>query len=87
MATCIKLPSLVSKRKPPLQFPEFEWADVSIEEEVGSGMFGSVNIVKYKKEDRNVVVKKMKSELMETKCCFKKEAGLSSSVNSWFDEQ
>ena len=50
MATCFKLPSLASKRKPPLQFPEFEWVDVSIEEEVGSGTFGSVYIVKYKKE-------------------------------------
>ena len=58
MATCFKLPSLASKRKPPLQFLEFEWADVSIEEEVGSGTSGSVYIVKYKKEDRNVVVKK-----------------------------
>ena len=87
MASCIKLPSLVSKRKPPLQFPEFEWADVSTEEEVESGTFGSVYVVKYKKEDRNVVAKKMKSKLMETKRCFKKEAGLPSSVNSWFDEQ
>ena len=59
MATCFKLPSLASKRKPPLQFQEFE---------------------KYKKEDRNVVVKKMKGELMETKCHFQKEAGLLSSV-------
>ena len=67
MATYFKLPSLASKRKPRLQFPEFEWADVSIKEEVGNGTFGSVYIVKYKKEDRNVVVKKMKGESMETK--------------------
>ena len=67
MATSFKLPSLASKQKPRLQFPEFEWADVSIKEEVGNGMFGSVYIVKYKKEDRNVVVKKMKGESMETK--------------------
>ena len=80
MATCFKIPSLASKRKPPLQFPEFEWADVSIEEEVGSGTFGSVYIVKYRKEDRNVVVKKMKGESMETKRRFQKEAGLLSSV-------
>ena len=58
MATFFKVPSLASKRKPRLQFPEFEWADVSIKEEVGNGTFGSVYIVKYKKEDRNVVVKK-----------------------------
>ena len=37
-------------------------------------------LVKYKKEDRNVVVKKMKGESMETKRCFQKEAGLLSSV-------
>ena len=37
-------------------------------------------IVKYKKEDRNVVVKKMKGESMETKRRYKKEAGLLSSV-------
>ena len=37
-------------------------------------------LVKYKKEDRNVVVKKMKGESMETKCRFQKEAGLLSSV-------
>ena len=79
MATCFKLPSLASKRKPPLQFPEFEWADVSIEEEVGSGTFGSVYIVQYKKEDLNVV-KKMKGESTETKRRFQKEAGLLSSV-------
>ena len=36
--------------------------------------------VKYKKEDRNVVVKKMKGESMETKRRFQKEAGLLSSV-------
>ena len=53
---------------------------MSIEEEVGSGTFGSVYIVKYKKEHRNVVVKKMKGESMETKRRFKKEAGLLSSV-------
>ena len=53
---------------------------MSIEEEVGSGTFGSVYIVKYKKEDRNVVVKKMKGESMETKRRFQKEAGLLSSV-------
>ena len=80
MATCFKLPSLASKRKPPLQFLEFEWADVSIEEDVGSGTFGSVHIVKYKREDLNVVVKKMKCESTETKRHFQKEAGLLSSV-------
>ena len=37
-------------------------------------------LVKYKKEDRNVVVKKMKGESMETKRRFQKEAGLLSSV-------
>ena len=80
MATCFKLPSPASQQKPPLQFPEFEWGDVSIEEEVGSGTFGSVYIVKYKKEDLNVVVKKMKGESTETKRRFQKEAGLLSSV-------
>ena len=40
-SSCFKLPSLVSKQKPPLQFREFEWVDVSIEQEVGSGTFGS----------------------------------------------
>ena len=83
MATCFKLPSLASKRKRPLQFPEFQRADVSIEEEVGSGTFGLVYIVKYKKEDRNVVVKKMKGESMETKRRFQKEAGLLSSVRGY----
>ena len=80
MATCFKLPSPTSKRKPPLQFPEFEWADVSIEEEVGSGTFRSMYVVKYKKEDRNVIMKKMKGESMETKRRFQEEAGLLSSV-------
>ena len=32
----------MSKQKPPLRFLEFKWADVSIEEEVRSGTFGSV---------------------------------------------
>ena len=41
MATCFTLPSFASKRKTPLQFLEFEWADV-IEEEIGSGTVGSV---------------------------------------------
>ena len=36
------LQSLAFQRKAPLQFPDFEWGDVSIEEEVGSGTFCSV---------------------------------------------
>ena len=48
-------------------------ADVSIEEEVGSGTFGSVYIVKYKKEDRNVVVKKWKASRWKQNAAFKKE--------------
>ena len=32
MATCFTLPSLASKQKPPLEFPELEWADVSTKE-------------------------------------------------------
>ena len=80
MAASFKLPSLATKRKPPLQFPEFEWRDVIIEEELGSGTFGSVYLVKYGKEDRNVIVKKMKGESMETKRRFQKEAGILNSV-------
>ena len=77
MATCFKLPSLASKRKPPLQFPEFEWADVGMKKR---SQVERLVLVKYKKEDRNVVVKKMKGESMETKRRFQKEAGLLSSV-------
>ena len=40
-------------------------------------------LVKYKKEDRNVIVKKMKGESMETKLRFQKEAGLLSSVKGY----
>ena len=79
MAASFKLPYLVTKRKPPLQFTEFEWRDVRIEEH-GSGTFGCVYLVKYGKEDRNVTVKKMKGESMETKCSFQKEAGILNSV-------
>ena len=39
-------------------------------------MFGSEFIVKYKKEDQNVVGKKMKGESTEKKTHFQKEAGL-----------
>ena len=42
--------------------------------------------VKYKKEDRNVVVKKMKGKSMETKRHFQKEAGLLSSVKGHRNE-
>ena len=80
MAASFKLPSLATKRKPPLQFPEFEWRDVRIKEELGSGTFGCVYLVKYGKEDQNVIVKKMKGESTETKQHFQKEAGILNSV-------
>ena len=50
MAASFKLPSLVKKIKPPVNFPCFEWREISIKEELGSGTFGSVYLVNYEKE-------------------------------------
>ena len=58
MAASCKLPCLVKKRKPPLNFPLFEWRDISLKEQLGSGTFGSVYLVNYEKEEQNVIVKK-----------------------------
>ena len=60
IAASFKLPCLVKKRKRPLNFPRFEWRDISIKEQLGSGTFGSVYLVNYEKEEQNVIVKKMK---------------------------
>ena len=65
MAPSFKLPCLVKKRKPPVNFPRFEWRDISIKEQLGSRMFGSVYPVNYEKEEQNVIVKKMKGESVE----------------------
>ena len=56
MAASLKLPCLAKKRKPPVNFPRFEWRDISIKEHLGSGTFGSVCLVSYEKEEQNVIV-------------------------------
>ena len=65
MAASFKLPCLLKKRKPPVNFPLFEWRDISLKEQLGSGTFGSVYLVNYEKEEQNVIVKKMKGESAE----------------------
>ena len=65
MAASFKLLGLVKKRKPPVNFTRFEWRDISIKEQLGSGTFGSVYLVNYEKEQQNVIVKKMKAEPAE----------------------
>ena len=67
MAASFKLPSLVKKRKPPVNLPRFEWRDISIKEDLGSGTFGSVYLANYEKEEQNVIIKKMKGESAEGK--------------------
>ena len=74
MAASFKRPCLVKKRKPPVNIPLFEWRDISIKEQLGSGTFGSVYLVNYEKEEQNVIVKKMKGESTEVKRRFEKEA-------------
>ena len=54
MAASFKLPCL--GKKPPVNFPRFEWRDRSIKEHLGSGTFGSVCLVSYEKEEQNVIV-------------------------------
>ena len=80
MAASFKLPCLVKKRKPPVNFPRFEWRDISMKEQLGSGTFGSVYLVNYEKEEQNVIVKKMKGELAEAKRRFEKEAAILNTV-------
>ena len=80
MAACFKLPSLAKKPRRPPKFPVFEWTEVRIEAELGCGSFGSVYLVRYEKEDRNVIVKKMKGESAEAKHRFEKEAGILNTV-------
>ena len=75
-----ELPSLVKKRKTPVNFPHFEWRDISIKEELGSGTFGSVYLVNYEKDEQNVIVKKMKGEAAEAKRRFEKEAAILNTV-------
>lgn len=67
MAGSFKLPCLVKKRKPAVNFPRFEWRNISIKEQLGSGTFGSVYLVNHKKEEQNVIVKKLKGESAEAK--------------------
>ena len=62
MAASFKLLCLVKKRKPPVNFTRFEWRDISIKEQLGSGTFGSVYLVNYEKEEQNVIVKKKRKE-------------------------
>ena len=76
MAACFKLPSLAKKLRPPPKFPEFNWREVRIEAELGCGSFGSVYLVRYEKEERNVILKKKKGESVEAKRRFEKEAGI-----------
>ena len=74
MAASFKLPCLVKKRKPPVNFLLFEWRDISIKEQLGSETFASVYLVNYEKEEQNVILKKMKGESAEAKRRFEKEA-------------
>jgi len=80
MAACFKLPSLAKKPRPPPKFPEFSWREVQIGAELGCGSFGSVYLVRYEKEERNVIVKKMKGESAEAKRRFEKEPGIPNTV-------
>ena len=81
MAASFKLSCLVKKRKPPVNFPLFEWRDISIKEQLGSGTFGSVYLVNYEKEEQNVIVKKKKKgESPEAKRRFEKEAAILNTV-------
>ena len=81
MAACFKLPSLVKKSKPHSQWPEFKWSEVNVEKELGCGLFGSVYLVKYEKENRrNIIVKKMKGESAEARRRFEKEAAILNTV-------
>ena len=80
MAASFKLSCLVKKRKPPVNFPLFEWRDISIKEQLGSGTFGSVYLVNYEKEEQNAIVKKMKGESAEAKRRFEKEAAILNTV-------
>ena len=73
MAASFKLPCLVKKRKPPVNFPLFEWRDISLKEQLGSGTFGSVYLVNYETEEQNVIVKNLKGESADAKRRFEKE--------------
>ena len=61
------------KTKTSVNFPRFEWRDISIKEQLGSGTFGSVYLVNYEKEEQNVIEKKMKGESADAKRRFEKE--------------
>ena len=61
------------KTKISVNFPRFEWRDISIKEQLGSGTFGSVYLVNYEKEEQNVIEKKMKGESADAKRRFEKE--------------
>ena len=63
-----------------VNFPLFEWRDIGIKEQLGSGTFGSVYLVNYEKEEQNVIVKKMKEESTDAKRRFEKEAAILNTV-------
>ena len=69
-----KLPSLsLKKRKRQLSLPEFTWNSISLEEELGSGTFGTVYLAKCPDEEQFVVIKKLKGEAADTRLRFEKK--------------
>ena len=60
----MKLPSLYRLSR---KNENLKWRKISINEELGSGMFASEYLVNYEMEKQNVIVKKMKGESAEAK--------------------
>lgn len=75
--------SLSKKRRHPLESAEFPWNQSTIiKKEVGSGTFGSVYFAEFNnaKEQRSIVIKKLKGESAESRRHSKKEASILKSV-------
>ena len=72
-----KLPSLsLKKRRRQLSLPEFRWNSISLKEELGRGIFGTVYLAKCTGEEQCVVIKKLKGEAADAKRRFEKEAAI-----------
>ena len=73
-------PKLVKKSKKDLGLPKFRWELFHKEKKLGSGTFGSVYLGRYEGRNEQVVTKKMKSDSVDSKCRFVKEAALLNEV-------
>ena len=65
MEGSFKFPKLIRKQKKDQDLPRFVWEDI-VKQKLGSGSFGSVYLAKHHGSPQNVVIKKLKSTLINS---------------------